>query len=69
MFSCSLFFQGRPIYAILVYISVFMALLTVFHSINSPDNFPLSHSVLLVSFLPYWPFQLYTSLCENPLQP
>ena len=28
-------------------------------SINSPDNFLLSHSVLLVLFLPYWSFQLY----------
>ena len=36
-----------------------MALSTVFQSINSPDNSPLSHSVLLVLFLPYWSFQLY----------
>ena len=42
-------------------VSVFMALSTVFHSINSPDNSPLSHSVLLVFFLPYWFFQLYIS--------
>ena len=33
-----------------------MALSTVFHSINSPDNSPLSHSVLPVLFLPYWSF-------------
>ena len=39
-------------------ISVLMALSTVFHSINSPDNFPLSDSVLQVLFLPYCSFQL-----------
>ena len=37
-----------PFYSVLVSVSVFMALSTVFHSINSPDNSPLSHSVLLV---------------------
>ena len=45
-----------------VSVSVFMALSTVFNTINSPDNSPLSHSLLLVLFLPYWPFQLYISL-------
>ena len=45
-----------PFYSVLVSVSVFMALSTVFHSINSPDNSPLSHSVLPVSFLPYWSF-------------
>ena len=35
-----------------------MALSPVFHSINSPDNSPLSHSVLPVLFLLYWSFQL-----------
>ena len=39
-----------------------MALSTVFLSINSPDNSPLSHSVLPVLFLPYWSFQLYNYL-------
>ena len=43
-------------YSVLVSISVFMALLTVFRSINSPDNSPLSSSVLLVLFPPYWSF-------------
>ena len=47
-----------PFFSVLVSISVFMALSTVFHSINSPDNSPLSHSVLLVLCLPYWSFQL-----------
>ena len=37
----------------LVSISIFMALSSVFHSIKSPDNSPLSHSVLPVLFLPY----------------
>ena len=42
-----------PFYSVPVSISVFMALSTVFHSLNPPDNSPLSRSVLLVSFLPY----------------
>ena len=29
---------STPFYSVLVSVSVFMALLTVFHSINSPDN-------------------------------
>ena len=48
-----------PFYSVLVAISVFMAFPTVFHSISSPDNSPLSHSVLSVLFLPYWSFQQY----------
>ena len=32
-----------PFHSVLVSISVFMALSTVFHSINSPDNSSLSH--------------------------
>ena len=51
-----------PFYSVLVSISVFMVLSNVFHSINSPDNSPLSHSVLPVFFLPYRSFQLYISL-------
>ena len=42
-----------PCYSVLVAVTVFMALSTVFHFVNSPDNSPLSHSVLLVLFLPY----------------
>ena len=49
----------NPFSSVLVSVSVFMALSTVFHSINFPDNSPLSHSVLLVLFLLYWSFQLY----------
>ena len=37
-----------PFYSVLVSISVIMALSTVFHYINSPDNSPFSHSVLPV---------------------
>ena len=51
-----------PFYSVLVSISVFMALSTVFHSINSPNNSPLFHSILPVLFLPYWSFQLYVSV-------
>ena len=39
-----------PFYSVLVSFS--KALSTVFHSVNSPGNSPLSHSVLLVLFLP-----------------
>ena len=47
------------IYSVLVSISLFMALSTVFNSMNSSDIPPFSHSVLPVLFLPYWSFQLY----------
>ena len=43
-----------------------MALSTIFHSINSQDNSPLSHSVLPILFLPYWSFQLHISLWKSP---
>ena len=45
-----------PFYSVLASISIFMAFSTLFHSINSPDNSPLSHSVLPVLSLPYWSF-------------
>ena len=44
---------STPFYSVLVSMSVLIALSTVFHSVNSPDNPPLSHSVLPVFFLPY----------------
>ena len=47
---------------VLVSVSVFMALSIVVHSINWPDNSPLSHSILSVLFLPYWSFQVHISL-------
>ena len=40
----------------------FKALSTVFHSTNSPYNSLLSRPVLPFLFLPYWFFQLYSSL-------
>ena len=56
----------NPLYSVLVPISVFMALSTVFHSLNSPDNSPLSHSVVPIFILPHWSFQLYISLIKSP---
>ena len=50
------------LYSVLMSVSVFMALSPVFHSINSPDNSPLSHSVRLVLFLPFSSISLYKSL-------
>ena len=55
-----------PFHSVLVSVSVIMAVPTVFHSIYSPDNSPLSHSVLPVLFLPYWSFQLHISLWKSP---
>ena len=51
-----------PFSSVFVFVSVFMALSTVFRCINSAYNSPLSNSVLLVLFLPCWSFQLYISL-------
>ena len=48
-----------PFCSVLVSVCVYVALSTVFHSINFPNNSPLSHSVLPVLFLPNWSFQLY----------
>ena len=42
--------------------SVVMPLSTVFHSINSHDNSPFSHSALLVLSLPFWSFHLRISV-------
>ena len=52
--------------SVLVSISVFVALSTVFHSINSPDNSLFSHSVLPVVSLPYWSFQLRLFMKVSP---
>ena len=51
-----------PFYSVLVSISVLVALSTVFHSINSPYKYPLSHSVLQVLCVPCWSFQIYIPL-------
>ena len=56
-------------YSFLASICVFMALSTVFRSINSSDNFPFIDSVLPVLSLPYWFFQLYVSLWKSPSAP
>ena len=48
-----------PFHSVLVSISVFMALSTVFHSTNSLDKILSFLTVLLVLFLSYWSFQLY----------
>ena len=48
-----------PFYSVLVSMSVFMALSTVFHSRNSLNNSPFSDSVLPDLALPYWSFQQY----------
>ena len=56
-------------YSLLVSVSVFMALSTVFHSIHSPNNSLLSHSVFFQSYLYLiGPFS-YISLCESLPQP
>ena len=55
-----------PFFSVLVSVSVFMALSTVFYFINFPDNSSLSCSVLPVLFLPYWSFQLYISYGSLP---
>ena len=57
-----------PFYFVFVSVSVFMALSTVFHSINSPDSSSLSHSSPSLSFCLSGPFD-YISLYETLLQP
>ena len=54
--------------SVLVFVSICMAISTAFHSIDFPDNSPLSHSVLPVLFLPIGPFS-YIFLYESLLQP
>ena len=57
-----------PFYSVLVSISVFMALSTVFHSIKSPNISPLSHCVLPVLFFFLIGPVNYISLYESLLQ-
>ena len=67
--ACPLPFYLFFFLSVLVSISVFMALSTVFHSINSPDNSSLSHFVLPVLSLPFFgPFN-YRTLYESLHQP
>ena len=58
-----------PFYSVPVSISIFMALSTAFHSINSPDNSLFSLSVLPVLFLCLIGRFNYMSLRESLLQP
>ena len=58
-----------PFYSVLVSVSIFIALSTVVHSINSPVKSPLSHSVLPVLFLCFTGPVDYVSLYESLLQP
>ena len=55
--------------SVLVSISVFMALSTVFHSINSSDNSPFLDSVLPVLFFCLVGSFNYIFLYESLLQP
>ena len=57
-----------PFYSFLMSVSVIMALSAVFHLINSPNNSPLSHSVLPVFFCLIGPF-ISASLGESLPQP
>ena len=57
-----------PFYSVLVSVSVFMTLTTVFRSINSPDISPFSHSVLPVFLLPHWSFN-YLPLMKVSFSP
>ena len=59
---------SHPFYSLLVSVSVFMALSTVFHSMNSPDNYLFYHSVPPIYFCLFGPFN-YRSLYERLLQP
>ena len=58
-----------PFYSVPVPISVFMTLSAVFHPIYSPDNSPLSHSVLAVLFLPLSSIPLDESLLQPRCNP
>ena len=57
-----------PFYSVVVSVSIFITLLTVFHRRNFPDNSPHSHSALPVYFGRIGPFN-YISLYERLLQP
>ena len=61
---------STPFYSVLVSISIFLALSTVFHSTDCPDNSPFSHSVLSVLFLSALvvisPVNLFMEVFFNP---
>ena len=60
---------NKPVYSVLVSVYVFVALSTVFYSMNSPKNSLLSRFVHPVLILSYWPFPLNTSLYKSLPQP
>ena len=57
-----------PFYSVLVSVSVFMALSTVFHSINSPDNsaFSLCSSGLIFALLVLSTVYLFVKVSLSP---
>ena len=57
---------AHSFYPVRTSICVFVALSTVFHFINSPDNSLFSHSVLPVLCLLYWFYQQYVFLWKSP---
>ena len=58
-----------PFYSVLVSVSVFMALSTIFHSINSPDDSASSQSVLPVLSPSSRSFQLHLSFMKVSFKP
>ena len=58
-----------PFYSVLVSASVFTALSIVFHSLYSPDNCPLSHSVLPGLFCLIGPFNFFMKVSLSPEMP
>ena len=53
-------------YSVLVSVSVFMALSTVFHGISSPDNSPLCHSVRISALLALSTIYLFKKFSLSP---
>ena len=59
---------AHSFYSVFVSVSVSMAFSTVFNSINSLDNSPLSHSVLLVLFCLIGPFNYISIYLYNYME-
>ena len=57
---------AHSFYSVLVTVSVFMALSTVFHSINYPDNSLLSYSVLVSALLVLSTVHLFMKVSVSP---
>ena len=58
--------RGCPLLLLCTFFSVFIAVSTVFHSTNFPDNSPLSHSVLVVLFCLVGSFNYNFSSQKSP---